>query len=166
MRRLRPLGGIRGSLTFSRPGVLVLVGTDEVTVLRRDGTFVASAGWRHSRLRVFDSGLSVSPDGRTFAFRLSDARPGAAAGTAVVYVFRAGQRRAQAIYSEHLGATGCAAGANVSWNAGVILYDSSDGDLAILDPRGRPPRSLVALARSLPRVARPERAGAFWAADF
>jgi hypothetical protein len=152
-------------MSVARPGLLAFIGERDVVVRRPDGSLVASARWPRSRVDLFDSSLSVSPDGREFSFRLSDAHPGARSGTAVVYVLRAGQSRAQAIYRHHLGPSGCAVGANMSWHGRFLLYSSADGQRAIIDSQSGRRLDLTKLA-GLPRLAPAERASAYWASDF
>lgn len=166
MRLGPPLRGIDGYLGFDRAGVLVFYGGHGVTVTRLDGSPLARAGWPRSRRFVFDSGLSVSPDARTFAFRLRSGRAGARTGAAALYLFRAGDTRAHAIFRHRLRTIGCAAGAGLSWHGRFLLYSSSDGRLAVADSRSGAIRGLGPLARALPRLARREVVSAYWASDF
>ena len=153
-------------MTFSPPGLLVFSGGHDLVVARRDGRPVARARWSPSPRVASDSGVAVSGDGRRFAFRLSSARPGSRAGRATVYVLRAGETQARAIYRDRLGPSGCAVGANLSWSGRFLLYDSYDGALAVLDSRGGRARDLGRLAQALPRRLRVERASAAWAANY
>lgn len=162
----RWLRGIDGSMSFHRPGLLLFEGGRSLTVTRRDGRLVARARWPRSRLHVYDSGASVSADGRRFAFRLSDARPGASKGAAAVFVLAAGERRARAVYRHRLGKLGCAIGANMRWSGRYLLYGSADGEIAVLDASGANRLSLTRLAQSLPRRSRAERATADWASSY
>jgi hypothetical protein len=166
LRLIRRLTGVEGQMTFSPPGVLLFVGQHSLTVAGLDGRVVARASWPRSPLDVFDSGTSVSPDGRSFAFRLSNARSGAKSGAAVVYVLRRGQSQAQAVYRHRLGPSGCAVGANLSWHGGSLLYSSVDGERLIIDTADDHVLDLASLARSLPRLSPRERANAYWGSDF
>lgn len=164
-RIVRRLESAEGMMTFARPGLLALIGERSVAVRRLDGSLVASARWPRSRTNLFDSGLSVSPDGREFSFRLSDAHPGARSGTAVVYLLRAGELRAHVIYRHRLGPSGCAVGAGMSWHGRFLLYSSADGQRAIIDSESGRRLNLTSLASPLPRYAPAERARAYWASD-
>jgi len=166
MSIVRPLGALDGMMSLASPGLLMFSGRDDVAVTRRDGTLVARASWAGSPLQVFDSGLSASPDGRRFAFRLTNAGPGSRTGRAVVYLLRAGETRARAIYRRRLGPSGCAVGAGLSWHGLFLLYSSSDGRRAILDTRDGGALDLGPLVRALPSLARTEGANAYWASDF
>lgn len=162
VRRLR---GIDGWISFAQPDLLVFSAARGVTVTRRDGTLVARARWPGS-LGGSDSGLSVSADGRSFAFRVSDARAGARSARATVYVLRAGERRARVLYRHRLGPTGCGVGVNLRWLGRFLLYSSTNGQPTILDSGGGSARSLGRVAALLPRRAPGERASAAWASEF
>ncbi len=161
----RTLAHIDGMLSIARPNLLVFGGPHSITATRCDGTVIAKAEWSSPQLDS-DAGVSVSPDGRSFAFRLSDAHPGARSSTAIVYLLRAGATLAQPIYQHHLGPSGCAVGANLTWHGSSLLYSSSDGTLAILDTRTRAASSLNSLAKMLPHRSTRERALADWRSDF
>jgi hypothetical protein len=161
----RPLRHVDGMLAFARPNLLVFSGPRSVTVTRRDGTLVAETRWTSRHLNS-DAGVAVSPDGNAFAFRLSDAHPGSRSSTANVYLLRAGATRAQPIYRHHLGLSGCAVGANLSWHGRNLLYSSSDGTLAIVNTRTASATDLTPLARRLPHRAAAERALAGWRSEF
>jgi hypothetical protein len=164
LRLVRKLRGVEGRIGFSRPELLIFIARHSVAIRRLDGTLVARASWPRSKIDVLDSGPSVSRDGRDFSFRLSDAHPGARAGTAVLYVFHRGEFRARAIYRHRLGPSGCAAGANIFWHGRFLLYSSADGQRAILDSRGGTVE-LTRLAAALPGRSPGERADTFWASD-
>jgi len=153
-------------MTFSSPGVLVFVGPRSLAVTDLDGRIVARASWPRTPLPVFDSGTSVSPDGRSFAFRLSNAHPGAKSGTAVVYVLRHGQSQAHAVYRHRLGPSGCAVGANMTWHGRSLLYSSADGQRAIIDTGSGRVLDLGKLARALPALSSGEQANPYWRSDF
>ena len=162
----RTLAHVDGMLSIARPNLLVFSGPHSITATRRDGAVIAKAEWSSSHL-YSDAGVSVSPDGRSFAFRLSDARPGAPSSTATVYLLTAGAGRAQPIYRHHLGPSGCAVGANLAWHgSSSLLYSSSDGTLAILGTRTRAAIDLTSLATTLPHRSTAERALAGWRSDF
>jgi hypothetical protein len=136
LRLLRPLTGIEGQIEFTPPGKLVFNGQSSVTITSLAGRLIARARWPRTPIDNSDSGLSVSPDGRSFAFRLSNAHPGAHHGEAVVYALHAGQSQARAIYRHRLGSSGCVVGAGMEWHGRYLLYSSTDGQQAVLDTRG------------------------------
>ena len=161
----RSLAHVDGILTVTGRNLLVFSGVDSITATTRSGALIASAHWRNRRLSS-DAGVSVAPDGRTFAFRLSNARPGSHSTSATVYLLHAGASRAQPIYRHRLGPSGCAVGANLSWHGTSLLYRSSDGTTAVIDSRTRAVTNLTRLAATLPRLSVGERALAAWRSDF
>jgi hypothetical protein len=165
VRLLRSVAKLDGMLAVSSGALLVFSGGNSFVVTRRDGSIVARASWRGSALKS-DSGLSVSPTGRDYAFRLTDAYPGARSGHAVVYLLHAGASAGRAIYRHRLGASGCAVGAGFSWHGRNLLYSSTDGTRTIIDVADGRSRDLTALAGSLPRLSSAERASATWRSDF
>jgi hypothetical protein len=166
LRPVRRLRGIDGWITFARPGLLVFTGRRSVAITRLDGSLVARARWPRSALDTLDSGVSVSPDGRRFAFRLSNARPGAKRGAAAVYVLHSGRSRAHVIYRHRLGASGCAVGASMEWHGSFLLYESADGQRAILDAKSGKRTDLARFARALPGRRATDEYDVFWASDF
>jgi hypothetical protein len=150
---LRRPAHAEGWMTLA-PHLLVFAGAHSLVVTKRDGSRVAAAACS-GRLEN-DSGVAVAPGGDAFAFRLSDLHAGARSGTGVVYVLRAGAMRATAVYRARLGAAGCAYGANLSWNGRSLLYDSSDGRIAILTGRARAV-DLTRFAAALPHRSPGER---------
>ncbi|HZQ65823.1 MAG TPA: hypothetical protein VFA66_11415 [Gaiellaceae bacterium] len=157
VRLLRSLRGVRGSLGVVSRSALVFQGPRTIDVVRRDGTRVASVRFASGEI---DAGVSVSPDERSFAFRPTDF------GTSTVFVLRAGARVARAIYRHRLGPSGCGRGAGLGWSGRFLLYDSTDGQLAVLDSLGRPALDVRAFAARLPEQNRGERADAWWANEF
>ena len=158
-RRIR----IDGALS-AQNGLLVFGGAHSITVSRRDGSVVARAAWE-SRSLGADSGVSVEPGGRAFAFRLSDARPGARSATATIYLLRRGASRATPLYRHHLGPSGCAVGANLSWHGRFLLYSSTDGHQAVVDTATGGVTDLSGLATLLPRLSVAEHASPAWTSD-
>jgi hypothetical protein len=153
---VRRLPALAGTVTTWDGGPLVFAGGHEIAVVNRDGNVVARTRWREGTL---DSGVSVSADGRSYAFRLTHR------GRATVLVLRAGSDHAQVVFRHRPGPTGCAAGANLTWRGRFLIYDSSDGELAVLDPAGTA-IDLRAFAAQLPRLSPEERAAAAWRTDF
>jgi len=161
----RSMAHIDGMLIVARPNLLVFSSPHSITATTRAGAVIASAHWADRRLNS-DAGVAVSPDGRAFAFRLSDARPGSLSGTATVYLLHAGANRAQPVYRHLLGPTGCASGANFGWHGPNLLYSSSDGTLAVFDTLTGAATNLTTLAARLPHRSAGERALAAWRSDF
>ena len=161
----RSLPQIDGMLSVARPKLLVFAGAHSITASRRDGTVIASARWRSPHLNS-DAGVAVSVDGSAFAFRLSDAHPGARSSTATIYLLRAGATRAQPIYRHRLGPSGCAVGAGFGWHGSSLLYSSSDETLAVFDTRTDTTTNLTVLASRIPHRSPGERALADWRSDF
>lgn len=159
-RRITSGGGIS-----ARRNVLVFTSAHAITVTRRDGSVVARAQW-HSPRSAVDSGVSVAPGGRSFVFRVSDARPGARSSEATLYLLRAGWTRAEILYRHRLGPSGCAVGANLSWHGRYVLYTSFDRHEAVVDTATRRLTDLRRLARALPTRSSIELASAAWASDF
>jgi hypothetical protein len=160
VRPLRSVARIDGAMALQR-AFLVFQGGRSITITTRDGAVVARTSWRSSRL-VADSGVSVSPDGRRFAFRLSRAR----LRSATVFVLEPGASQARAIYRHRLRTLGCAIGANMSWSGRHLLYSSADGTRAVIDTSTGAVLELTALARALPRLGSAETAFAAWRRDF
>lgn len=163
LRLGRNIGRLAGTLGLAKPDRLIFGAAAGFTVTRRDGTFVADGRWRRGLNQ--DSGVSVSPDGLSFAYRLLNVYPGARSGEATFYVLRAGQRQAHAVYRHRLGPTGCALGGNLRWHGTALLYDSVDSEIVLIDRRNGP-RSLKWFARELPHRLPGERTYAAWASDY
>jgi hypothetical protein len=161
----RRVTGIGGQISTPARGLLVFSGRRTIVVTRGDGSVLARARWPSLRVGS-DSGVSVSPDGRLFAFRLSDARPGTKRATATVYLLRADSTHAIPILRHRLGPSGCAVGANLFWSGRFLLYVSTDGRRAIVDTVTRAVTDLTKLAAALPRRSAGERASLAWAGDF
>src|SRR4051794_8087145 len=161
----RSLRNVDGMLSVARPNRLVFSGARSITATTRRGTVIATAHWRSAHLNS-DSGVAISADGNAFAFRLSDAHPGAHSSTATVYLLKAGGTGGQPIYEHHLGASGCAVGAGFSWHGSNLLYSSSDGTLVMFDTRAHTNINLTNFAIGLPHRSAAERALAAWRTDF
>ena len=165
---VRPLRGIGGMMSILQPSrLLVFEGERSVFVMRRDGTFVAQARWSR-RGFVADSGLTVSPDGQAFVYRLTNVYPGSKGGRAVVYVLHAGEAKAHPVYGHRLGPSGCAVGADLSWHGRFAMYRSTDGNLTIIDTGGRSALGLTPFLHSLPglRSRTTSYAAGYWASEF
>ena len=162
VRLIRRLAGIGGGIWFTPPGLLVFNGRRSVAITNLNGKLIARDRWPRSPMDNFDSGLSVSPDGRTFAFRLSSAHPGARHGEAVVYVLHVGQSRARAIYRHRLGPSGCAVGASMEWHGRYLLYSSADGQRAVLDTKTGRRIRLMQLLNRIPQRGRSQVYDVFW----
>jgi hypothetical protein len=166
LRLLRPLKAIEGQIGFTPPGLLVFNSQRSVTITSLAGNLIARARWPLTPIDNFDSGLSVSPDGRSFAFRLSNAHPGSRHGEAIVYALHAGQSHARAIYRQKLGSSGCVVGAHMEWHGRYLLYSSTDGQQAVLDTRGGRQISLMPLLHRIPQRGRSQTYNVFWRSDF
>jgi hypothetical protein len=163
---VRRLAGLEGWMYVLGRDLLAFHDRRAVTAIRRDGRFVARASWPHARTWVFDSGLSASGEGRTFAFRLSASNASRTRGKAVLYLLHAGESSARPVYRHRLGESGCWTGASLHWHGRFLLYSSADGDIAVLDSRDGTATSLTSLGRALPRGGPAGRASAYWASDF
>jgi hypothetical protein len=155
-----------GMITISEPGVLLFFGARSLTLAARDGRVIARAAWPRTRIDLLDSGASVSPDARHVAFRLSDARPGARKGNAVLFVLSAGHMHAQPVFRHRLGPVGCGIGASMGWHGRYLLYRSGEGKVAIVDADSGRRRELSRLVRALPRLETAQQPLVAWAADY
>jgi ribosomal protein L27 len=122
-----------GWISLAQGPLLVLEGRRELVLARRDGRVVARARWPATG--ASDSGVMVSPDGRSASFRLTTAHPGDRSGTASVYVLHAGDSAARLVYRDRLGPMGCAPGSSMSWRGDDLLYSRSGGEIAVIDTR-------------------------------
>ena len=149
------------------PRFLTFTARRQMTVLGRDGSFVAGASWPGAR-RELDAGIEASSDGKLFAFRVSNAQAGRSGAEGVVYVVRAGAHQAQAVYRRRLGPVGCGWGANLSWHGSSLLYRTTDAlgvtEAAVLTADGSSTR-LSPLLVALPRIRPDAPADAFWATE-
>lgn len=154
---LSPAGRVERRYPYSRRGGYTFDGASNtlffVTPRGRLATLRES---RCASVAALDSGASVSADGGHFAFRLSDARPGARTANAVLFLLKPGARRAKPIYRHRLGRLGCAVGATMRWRGRHLLYASAAGQLAIIDAASGRRRGLARLEQ--PIVA--------WASDY
>jgi hypothetical protein len=164
---VRPIGiapgrgwiGLAGHrfVTFTAPGRLAIVRGG-------DGSLVASAGWRDAD-RELDAGVEVSQDGKLFAFSTSG--PGARS-QAVVYLLRAGQRRARVLFRHRTGQPGCGDATSLDWRGSSLLYrfaDATVDETAVLRADG-PVTRLTPILRALPRNVPTEPGNVYWEADF
>jgi hypothetical protein len=165
LRLLRRSRGIEGQIGFMSPGLLVFNGQRSITITGLTGKLVARDRWPRTQIDNLDSGLSVSPDGRSFAFRLSNAHPGSRHGEAVVYALHAGQSHARAIYRHGLGPSGCVVSAGMEWHGRFLLYSSTDGRQAVLDTRGGAQISLMHLLHRIPQRGRSRTYNVYWRSD-
>jgi hypothetical protein len=155
LRLGRSVSAVGGQVSTPARGLVVFGGDRTIVVTRTDGSVIARTRWRSSAAGS-DSGVSVSPDGRAFAFRLVKGR------NATLHLLRAGATAAETLYRHRLGPSGCAVGANLSWHGRFLLYVSTDGRRAIVDTATRAVIDLTRLAVALPG----ERASIAWASDF
>src|SRR4051812_27045386 len=79
-------------ISFSKPGRLLFYGARSLLLTDRNGRVIAQGQSPRARLDLLDSGAAVSADGQHLAYRLSDARPGAHRGMAVLYLLHPGDK--------------------------------------------------------------------------
>src|SRR4051812_29786035 len=153
-------------ISFSKPGRLLFYGARSLLLTDRNGRVIAQGQWPRARLDLLDSGAAVSGDGQHLAYRLSDARPGAHRGMAVLYLLHPGDKSATAIYRHRLGPVACGVGASMRWNGRQLLYSSADGQVALINANSGRRRDLSQLAAALPRHTKTEQASISWSADY
>ena len=133
--------------------LLALRNRRRVVVLRRDGSVFASTGLprRHSRVDGISSALVASPDGRSVAFTLTRGNTAyGSRGTESVYLLRSALRRAVSIHTVRLHFAVCERGADLVWNGRWLLYGASEGNVVLVDSRGR--RRALDLTRTVLRL--------------
>jgi hypothetical protein len=111
-----------------------------IVVVRRDGSLFSSTALQRSRSRVdgVSSPLAASPDGRSVAFTLTRGNTAyGSRGSETVYLLRAGTRRAERLRIERLRFAVCERGADLAWHGRWLLYSASEGNVVVLDSRGR-----------------------------
>jgi hypothetical protein len=145
---------------FTRSGRLFVTGGRAIALVPPGAGVIQRFPYRARNGLALDAGVTVSADGRAVAFRLSDGRPGARSGTAIVYLLQVGAMRAQAIYRDRLGPVGCGGGASLSWHGSSLLYRSIEGRLVVL--RSGRVSDVTAFAARLPGAP----GGAGWLSDF
>jgi hypothetical protein len=137
-----------GWLQLEPAGLLGFVGLRSLLVTSADGSRVASATVARGTI---DSGVTGSPDGSRFAFRvrLGAARVGA---PVEVYVLRAGGSVARRLLRYRLRAVGCGGGAGYGWDGDALLYYGAEDTRQIaIDTRSGRVTDLSRLVRVLPR---------------
>jgi hypothetical protein len=168
---LRRIGktNTRGAMGVLGRRLLTFVARGHVAVVRRrDGSLVARADW-DPRLGEIDAGVDVSDDGRRFAFRVTKARPGDRRSRALVFMLRAGEKRARIVYRHRLAQQGCGSGGSVDWGGSSLLYRSVDGTgvaESVIVGSDASVTKLTPLLRGLPRLSRYTPGNAFWANGF
>ena len=133
--------------------LLALRDRRRIVVLRRDGSLFASARIprRRSRVDGISSALMASPDGRSVAFTLTRGNTAyGSRGTETVYLLRAGMRRAARLHTERLRFAICERGADLVWHGRWLLYAAAEGNVVVLDGRGR--RRALDLTRTVLRL--------------
>jgi hypothetical protein len=146
-------------------GLLAWEGAHMVVLTDRVGREVASARWSPS-LGTMDIGVSGSPDGQLFAYRVSRAwlKP---PHTATLFVLRRGARSAQRILDQRVARVGCGGiPGGISSNQHHLLYDFGDGRVVVLDPDADARTSLSALTRTLPRRWPEDDVNVAWESTF
>ena len=133
--------------------LLALRDRKRVVVLRRDGSVFASTALprRRSRADGISSALSASPDGRSVAFTIARGNTAyGSRGTESVYLLRSGLRRAVSLHTVRLRFAVCERGADLLWNGRWLLYGASEGNVLLVDSRGR--RRALDLTRTVLRL--------------
>jgi hypothetical protein len=141
-------------------GLVQLLGSNRLVLLRPDGSLFANARIDLSRENISSSSLAIAPGGTAVAYTVvSGTKP--AAGAETVYVLSAGAHAAGALYRQPIHDGGCERGAGVQWHAHWLLYTTSEGYLMVLDSTGRHRAvDLGPIVRSLP--GHPGRISAYW----
>jgi hypothetical protein len=122
--------------------LLALRDQRRVVVLRRDGSVFASTALprRRSRVDGVSSALVASSDSRSVAFTLTRGNTAyGSRGSEAVYLLRPGMRRAVRLHAERLRFAVCERGADLAWHGHWLLYSASEGNVVVLDGRGRRP---------------------------
>jgi hypothetical protein len=133
--------------------LLALRDRRRIAVLRRDGSLFASTALprRRSRVDGVSSALTASLDGRSVAFTLTRGNTAyGSRGGETVYLLRAGARRAARLHTEHMRFAICERGASLAWHGRWLLYAASEGNVVVLDGRGR--RRALDLTRTVLRL--------------
>jgi hypothetical protein len=120
--------------------LLALRDQRRIVVLRRDGSLFASTALprRRSRVDGVSSPLVASSAGRSVAFTLTRGNTAyGSRGNEAVYLLRAGMRRAVRLHTERLRFAVCERGADLAWHGRWLLYSASEGNVVVLDGRGR-----------------------------
>jgi hypothetical protein len=143
------------------PGLLAWYGTHALVVTDRAGAEVASARWS-ANLGTDDFGVSPSPDGSLFAYRLSRRESDATRGVSTVLVLRRGEHAGRVLLRHEIGPLGCGIPGGFDWHDHDLLYDYGDGRIAVLEPESSEKTILTGLARSLPRRAPTEMVSVAW----
>jgi hypothetical protein len=151
--RLARLGLTRRPEIDPLSRLLALRDKRRVVVLRRDGSAFASTRIPRRRTRVdgISSALVASPDGRSVAFTLTRGNTGyGSRGGDTIYLLRAGARRAAPLHTEHMRFAICERGADLAWHGRWLLYAAAEGNVVVLDGRGR--RRALDLTRTVMRL--------------
>jgi hypothetical protein len=171
-RRVRsgpPIPRLSGLSVLAR-GLIAVAADDRLTVMREDGSVVATGGWNSTRNTLIAPEVSVSPDRRTFVYALSTARR-AQLGAATVFVLHPGDRRGHRLLRRWRSPTACFEGGpcagGFDWDGRFFIYAPGDGHVGIVDSATGGLLDLTRFDRSLPQLGeRPERAAIGWKSEF
>jgi len=167
---LGPMVAQLGRVSVVAKGLISLAGRGRLTIMREDGTLVATAGWRPER-EALVVGPGASPDRRTFVYELSTARRPGQLGAATLYVLHPGDRRAQVLLRRWRSPVECVEGGpcagGLDWNGRFFLYQPGDGHVGVVDSATGRVIDLTRFDRSLPHLGpRPEQAVIGWKREF
>jgi hypothetical protein len=165
LRLLRPAPRVAGNPIPLSPGLLAWYGTHALVVTDRAGAEVASARWS-ANLGTDDFGVSPSPDGSLFAYRLSRRERDATRGVSTVLVLRRGEHAGRVLLRHEIGPMGCGIPGGFDWHDHDLLYDYGDWRAAILDPESGARTSLTTLASALPRRWTADIVSVAWRSSF
>jgi hypothetical protein len=133
--------------------LLALRDKRRIVVLRRDGSVFASTTLprRHSRVDGVSSAFVATRDGSAVAFTLTRGNTAyGSRGGESVYLLRAGMRHAARVHTEHMRFAICERGADLAWRGRWLLYGAAEGNVVVLDARGR--RRALDLTRTVMRL--------------
>jgi hypothetical protein len=148
------------------PGLLLWLARRSLVVTGRRGTVVALSRWPRA-LGTVDLGVDASPDRMFFAYRVTNARPGARHPSAALFVLRRGEYVARLVVAHLAAPPGCGGvPGGLGWNGHHLLYDFGDGRVVVFDLDSGARTNLTAFARSIPRRERGESVAFAWASSF
>lgn len=173
--RLGPVVAKLGGVGVIAKGVIAFAGRGVLTLMREDGSTVASSRW-DARRETLVAGPSASLDMRTFGYELVRARPrppGRAVprGPATLYVLHPGGRRARVLLQRWRSPVECVEGGpcagGLDWNGRFFLYQPGDGHVGVVDSATGRVIELTRFDRSLPHLGtQPEQAVIAWKREF
>ena len=124
-----------------------------LVVLRDDGRVFAATPLPPplKRADFVSSALAANARSSAVAFTASRGNSGyGSRGNELVYLLRPGARAARVVYRERLTFAVCERMASLSWRGPWLLYSSSEGRVALIDPRQ--PANTVDLSETVARL--------------